>query len=338
MINDNTKVSSILNELKNNKECYFVFDPEKSHYTNSMAIYRAIRKKTYEQYYGVKDPKKKLKNAFSNWKTPLEIFHRQRNVMVNISQQVGRLGYLIQKDYELKILGNNKPEIKYLEEVIESRLKEFNKYDSYKMPDYFLPVNMLNGLITAQEWQKKGIEITNLDNQLIYPLYGVWPPTSQEYLTLVDLYMKSHKSPKEIKNVADLGCGTGVLGILVGKHETSGEIVAIDNYPNAVECTKMNAQIHGLGTKIKTLLFDLTKLYHNKKLFNISSEELVETPSLRTPAFLEEVEAYKHVVTELGIPSKYDLILWNPPWLPAKKLVEINPLDNGVYDPEEIFI
>lgn len=274
-----------------------------------MAIYRAIRKKIYEQYYGEKDPKKKVQNAFSKCKTPLEVFHRQRNVMVNISQQVGRIGYLVHKDYELKIQGNNKPEIKYMEDAIEERLKEFNKYDSYRMPDYFLPVNMLNGLVTAQEWQKKGIEVSTLDNQLIYPLYGVWPPTSQEYLTLVDLFMKSQKDLNEIKNVADLGCGTGVLGILAGKHEISGEIVAIDNYPKAIECTKMNAQIHGLGPRVKTLLFDLTKLYHNKKLFDISPGELIETPSLRTPAFLEEVQAYKEVVTELGIPSKYDLIL-----------------------------
>ena len=33
-----------------------------------------------------------------------------------------------------------------------------------------------------------------------------------------------------------------------------------------------------------------------------------------------------------------DLVLCNPPWLPASYVKETNPLDNGVYDPEEKFL
>jgi 2-polyprenyl-3-methyl-5-hydroxy-6-metoxy-1,4-benzoquinol methylase len=94
---------------------------------------------------------------------------------------------------------------------------------------------MLYGLVSSQQWQKKGIEILTLEGRLIYPLYGVWAPTSQEYLGLIDLYMKSVKEPAEINNVVDLGCGTGILGILAGSYGTSGELLAIDNQPNAIE-------------------------------------------------------------------------------------------------------
>ena len=63
--------------LNINKNAYFMFDPEKTHYTNSMAIFRAIRKRIYERYYGLQSSKqdKKHKNAFRNCKTPLEIFN-----------------------------------------------------------------------------------------------------------------------------------------------------------------------------------------------------------------------------------------------------------------------
>lgn len=40
----------------------------------------------------------------------------------------------------------------------------------------------------------------------------------------------------------------------------------------------------------------------------------------------------------LEIPFKYDLILCNPPWLPASVISDINPMDNGVYDPYEGFL
>ena len=242
MINDNSSVPVIMKMLNTNKNCFFLFDPQKTHYTNTMTIFRALRKNVFERYYeqrsrsaNKKDKKTLGKNSFSKCKTPLDIFHRQRNVMLNISQEIGRIGYLVEKDYNLVIQGDNKPEISNLKSVIQEKAKEFNQIGKYKSPDYFLPANMLYGLVSSQQWQKKGIEILTLEGRLIYPLYGVWAPTSQEYLGLIDLYMKSVKEPAEINNVVDLGCGTGILGILAGSYGTSGELLAIDNQPNAIE-------------------------------------------------------------------------------------------------------
>ena len=47
---------------------------------------------------------------------------------------------------------------------------------------------------------------------------------------------------------------------------------------------------------------------------------------------------YKKTSSELGIPFTVDLIVCNPPWIPAKFVPETNPLDNGVYDPDEKFL
>ena len=41
---------------------------------------------------------------------------------------------------------------------------------------------------------------------------------------------------------------------------------------------------------------------------------------------------------ELGVPFTVDLIVCNPPWIPAKFVPETNPLDNGVYDQDEKFL
>lgn len=35
---------------------------------------------------------------------------------------------------------------------------------------------------------------------------------------------------------------------------------------------------------------------------------------------------------------QFDLILCNPPWIPAEFISESSPLDNGVYDPREGFL
>ena len=42
------------------------------------------------------------------------------------------------------------------------------------------------GIISAEEYEKKGIPVKILDGKKIYPMYSVWSPTSQTYLQLLD--------------------------------------------------------------------------------------------------------------------------------------------------------
>ena len=52
-----------------------------------------------------------------------------------------------------------------------------------------------------------------------------------------------------------------------------------------------------------------------------------------------EVHFYKNVTKDLGLPMLVDLIVCNPPWIEASLVQnEISPLDNGVYDPESVFL
>lgn len=50
------------------------------------------------------------------------------------------------------------------------------------------------------------------------------------------------------------------------------------------------------------------------------------------------VNYYKKISKDLGLPFQVDLITCNPPWIDASLLRELNPLDNGVYDPDLQFL
>ena len=49
-------------------------------------------------------------------------------------------------------------------------------------------------------------------------MYGVWSPTSQEYLDLYANYMRQASlTIKNYKSMADLGSGTGILPIVASE-------------------------------------------------------------------------------------------------------------------------
>lgn len=81
-------------------------------------------------------------------------------------------------------------------------------------------------------------------------------------------------------NVLDVGTGSGILGILAAERGAR-EVVAIDINPYAVRCAKQNAHINGVSDKMLFLQGDL--------------------------------------FTPLTKKAKFDLILFNAPYLPSEK-------------------
>ena len=82
---------------------------------------------------------------------------------------------------------------------------------------------------------------------------------------------------KEGARVLDLGTGCGILGILAA--ERAEEALSIDISPHAVRCAKANAKTNGVGGKMDLVLGDLFQ--------------------------------------PLKPDEKFDLILFNPPYLPT---------------------
>jgi len=54
----------------------------------------------------------------------------------------------------------------------------YEKPSKYEKPDFFMPFPVLEGIVSSEAMEKSGIQIHCLDSKLIYPMYGVWTPTT----------------------------------------------------------------------------------------------------------------------------------------------------------------
>lgn len=149
-----------------------------------MTLYKTLKSRVNERYYGV-IPNKRSKNrkvkkegtAFDSCESPFELFHRQRMVKMNVKQTLGRVGLMTLRNGSIEIQGEGKPEeIKGFKELLEGHEKLIKREDMYKR-DFFAPFPFIEGVISQNNMQNTGIKINCLKNRLIYPYYGVWPPT-----------------------------------------------------------------------------------------------------------------------------------------------------------------
>ncbi len=108
----------------------------------------------------------------------------------------------------------------------------------------------LLGLIGAHEWRKKGIAIPALGGR-IHPHYGVFAPVRSEYVELVDA------APLPSRALAfDIGTGTGVLAAVLARRGVA-RIVATDQEPRALACTRDNLARLGLTAQVEVVQEDL---------------------------------------------------------------------------------
>lgn len=91
----------------------------------------------------------------------------------------------------------------------------------------------LVGALGASGWTDKGIEVAGLPAPLV-PRFGVFSPTRQAYLSLLD------DADFTGLTVLDVGCGTGVLGLLALSRGASS-VTATDLDPRAVQAATDNA-------------------------------------------------------------------------------------------------
>jgi precorrin-6B methylase 2 len=65
-----------------------------------------------------------------------------------------------------------------------------------------------------------------------------------------------------MKTCVDLGCGTGVLPIVLSENgDYEGKVYSIDSLPNAIKATEINSQVFGLKDRQKSVELDLVDLY-----------------------------------------------------------------------------
>lgn len=109
------------------------------------------------------------------------------------------------------------------------------------------------GVISAYEWHRTGIEVATLGDR-IYPAYGVFAPTRDEYLDLV----ADAPWPEGIDQpvVFDIGTGTGVLAAILARRGAR-EVVATDINPRAVQCAQDNMNRLGTADRVRVEGADL---------------------------------------------------------------------------------
>jgi SAM-dependent methyltransferase len=195
-----------------------------SEYNRMFGLYKSIKKISYRD-----------KVDFSKCKTPTDIFHLHRRTKIAKSHLLHRFGFLF-SETQIKLRGD-RPDLSILPQVVRALNAKQNEIS-------FVSFKLWEGIVSANEWYTKGLMVDVLGDK-IYPLYGVWMPTTQEYLNLFKEYLDADipEGP-----ALDIGCGSGILSFLMAKKGI--EVVAVDKNYWAVECTRLNAG--RLGLKVRT--------------------------------------------------------------------------------------
>ncbi|GGU52003.1 hypothetical protein GCM10010211_15490 [Streptomyces albospinus] len=109
----------------------------------------------------------------------------------------------------------------------------------------------LLGLIGANEWRRKGVEIPALGGDRIHPHYGVFSPARGEY---VDLVAEAPLPGREL--AFDIGTGTGVLAAVLARRGVR-RIIATDQDPRALACARENTERLGVADQVEVVEADL---------------------------------------------------------------------------------
>ncbi len=158
----------------------------------------------------------------------------------------------------------------------------------------------LLGVVGAYEWRKNGVDIAELRGSAyshIHPHYGVFSPIRGEYLNLIaNAPLPTHIVKRDNPVVFDIGTGTGVLAAIMAQRGAP-RVIATDLDDRALACAADNITAIGCAAVVSLVKADL--------------------------------------FPPLDPFGKADLILCNPPWLPARPS---SPLERAIYDPDSAML
>jgi len=113
-----------------------------------------------------------------------------------------------------------------------------------------LPLRVLQGILGAAEWRRKGVVIPALEEN-IHVHYGVFSPIRGEYIDLV-----AHAPLPETRLAFDVGTGSGVLAAILARRGVE-HVVATDVDERALACARDNIERLGLAGQITLERADL---------------------------------------------------------------------------------
>lgn len=177
--------------------------------------------------------------------TPLEAFNLHRQAQAQRARMLGMLLLEFGPDYTIAL--RRAPDVR------RPCIDAWGKADGEPT---IASLRELLGLVSANEWHKKGVEIPALgaapDNR-IYPRYGVFSPQRGEYVDLV----ATTPLPKMTPSLAfDIGTGTGVLAAVLAKRGVES-VIATELDKRAMACADENLKKLGLFERVKVRKADL---------------------------------------------------------------------------------
>jgi len=108
----------------------------------------------------------------------------------------------------------------------------------------------LIGVLSAHQWSITGVEVPALGKK-IYPNYGTFMPTRQEYVELVA------RAPINDTQLAfDIGTGTGVLAALLVARGVN-TVIGTDIHQRAVDCANQNFRQLGISNAANAQLTNM---------------------------------------------------------------------------------
>ena len=170
--------------------------------------------------------------------SPTEAFHQHRLAQSQRARTLGMLLLPFDADYALPL--------RRAPDVAQACREAYGPTS----PPFVASLRELLGLIGAQQWRQKGVDIPVLGAR-IHPHYGVFSPIRGEYLELVA------QAPLPADSLAfDIGTGTGVLAALLARRGVQ-RVVATDQDPRALACARENLERLGLLGQVEVVQQDL---------------------------------------------------------------------------------
>ena len=298
-VNDTTSCQSALNHLRNGKA--LVYTGPGANYHNARQLLQALKRRYSKRTENaINCYEHKDGGVREQWLMHRQLLQDQSEVINRLLIQVSLRDKRPCDIFDLKRAPSNANEVltfAFQNDPDVDLVPVNDKQSSDSEQSYILlSLNEFLAMIGAFEWNRKGVYINAL-NDYIYPHYGVFPPTRQDYLALLE-HIKIDTTHQKHVRLLEIGLGTGVLSIILLQQNKVHSVVGTDINPYALECARDNFQRFGIDDKADFLQTDLF-------------------PASCT-GIRQEMAS-----------DKYDVILFNPPWLPG---IQATKLDQAVYD------
>ena len=294
-VNDTTSCQSAFNHLRNGKA--LVYTGPGASYHNARQLLQALKRRHSKQNKNaIIDFERKDHDVREQWLMQRQILQEQSELVNRLLIRVSLYNKRPKDIFDLKRAPSNADEVLVYafqndEDIGIGSVQYHESEQSYVL----LSLNDFLAMTGSFEWNRKGVYINAL-NDYIYPHYGAFPPTRQDYITLLD-HIRADMSHQKYIRLLEVGIGTGVLSIILLQQNKVHYVVGTDINPYALNCSRVNFRRFSLDDRVELIHADL---FPNTKIRSEMASD------------------------------KYDVVLFNPPWIPGVQAT--SALDQAVYD------